>query len=229
MKNFRIGILGSGNMGRTLGLRWMEQGYDVLFGSAFEHELELVAQRSAAARTGSLNEATAFGDVLLYTVRGMAPSQVLDPQLLANKVLIDLNNFGIPDGYAYSAVVESLAERTQHDVPAARVVKAFNNLAMEVYELSATTLQAQGTATYLAGDDAAAKQQVAELARALGLNPIDVGPLRQARLIESMGDFIRLLMGGTARLGGMAHLSVKVLPAPDQSRLGGRQASMLDS
>lgn len=136
MKNFRIGILGSGNMGRTLGLRWMEQGYDVLFGSAFEHELQLVTERSAASLTGSLNEAAAFGDVLLYTVRGVPPSEVVNPQRLAGKVLIDLNNFSIPDGYAYPAVVESLAERTQRDMPAARVVKAFNNLAMEAYELS---------------------------------------------------------------------------------------------
>lgn len=229
MNKCRIGILGSGNMGRTLGLRWMEEGYQVLFGSVSPHSLALVTQQSAGVRTGTLDEAAAFGDVLLYTVRGVAPSQLLDAALLDGKVLIDLNNFDIPAGHAYAAVRYSLAEQTQRAVPGVRVVKAFNTLAMEVFELPAATLQAQGTATYLAGDDADAKRQVAALARALGLSPIDAGPLRQARLIESMGDFIRLLMGGSAALGPMAHLSVQVLPATHQARLGGRQASALAS
>jgi 8-hydroxy-5-deazaflavin:NADPH oxidoreductase len=212
-----------------LGLRWVDQGYKVMFGSAFEHELNLVKGLRPTALTGDLTDAAAFGDILLYSVRGVAPSAVLDPQHLAGKVVIDINNFGIPADFAYPAVTESLAEQTQRDVPQARVVKAFNNLAMEVYELPAHTLQFQKVATYLAGNDAQAKQQVAVLARTLGLNPVDVGPLRQARLLESMGDFVRLLMGGQARLGGMAHLSVQVLPTPEETRLGGRQASLLNS
>lgn len=229
MKKVRIGILGSGNMGRTLGLRWLEEGYEVLFGSVSPQSRASVTQQVANGRTGTLNEAAAFGDVLLYTVRGVLPPQVLDASLVAGKVLIDLNNFDIPADYAYEAVTDSLAEQTQRAVPDVRVVKAFNTLAMEVYELPASALRAQATSTFLAGDDPAAKEQVAELARALGLNPVDAGPLRQARLIESMGDFIRMLMGGAARLGPMAHLSVQVLPAAHEARLGGRQATALPS
>jgi hypothetical protein len=230
MKTFRIGILGSGNMGRTLGLRWAEAGYEIFFGSQFEHELATVRQHATVpVSTGSLDEAAGYGDILLFTARGLMPSQLIDKTLAKGKILVDINNFPIPDGFNYPAVEDSLAERAQRDLPDARVVKAFNNLAMEAYELPADQLESLSVSAFIAGDNATAKDDVAQLARVLGLHPIDVGPLRQARLLESMGDLIRLLMGGKAGFGPMAHLSMHRLPAASATRLGGRQPSLLDS
>lgn len=230
MKTFRIGILGSGNMGRTLGLRWAELGHKVIFGSQFDHELTAVREyASLPIMTGSLSEAADYGEILLFTARGLMPSQLIDKNLLKGKILVDINNFPIPEGFDYPAVADSLAERAQRDVPDVRVVKAFNNLAMEAYELPSEQLVAASVSAFIAGDDAAAKEDVAQLASAFGLTPIDVGPLRQARLLESLGDFIRLLMGGNAGLGAMAHLSMHALPTPTTTRLGGRQPSLLDS
>jgi 8-hydroxy-5-deazaflavin:NADPH oxidoreductase len=67
---------------------------------------------------------------------------------------------------------------------------------------------------------------VMQLATDIGFNPIDSGGLRNARLLESLGDFIRFIIIGQQQ-GGYATISVNVLPEAQSSRLGGRQASNL--
>lgn len=123
-------------------------------------------------------------------------------------------------------MAESIAERLQADVPNARVVKAFNTVAQEVYELPATELREHTTALFLAGDDADARQQVASLAEAMGFHAIDCGVLRNARMLEALADFTRYLIAGTP-LGNFTTLAVNVLAPPQQARFGGRQASQL--
>ena len=220
----KIGILGSGNMGRSLGILWAEQGHEVFFGSRSAAKgQQIAAQAGHNTQGGTNDEAAAFGEVLLYTIRGVNPAAVLTSiAVLDGKVLIDCNNFDIPEGFAYEPITDSLAETLAAQVPHARVVKAFNTMAQEVFELSPQPLEQHDVSVFLAGNDAAAKQIVAQLAAAIGFKPLDCGPLRQARLLEGMADFIRLLIIGRG-LGPYATVSVKVLPAAEQVRLGGRQ------
>lgn len=224
----KIGILGTGNMGRSLGLRWREAGHDVFFGSRTPDKAKAVAGEGGKA--GTYDEAVAFADVLLNTVRGIVPSQFLtSPDALNGKVVIDLNNRSIPPGFEYDPIAgPSLVEQVAADVPKAHVVKAFNTLALEVFEHSADTLRANEAAVFVSGDDEQARQTVMALAADLGFSPVDCGRLRNARLLESMGDFVRLLMIGQKR-GPYMTLRVKELPPVSNPRLGGRQASELDS
>ena len=224
----KIGVLGSGNMGRSLGMRWAELGHEVFFGGRDADKARSVASFAGHGSQGGTMEAAArVGDVLVHTARGALPSALVsDTSVFDGKVLIDLNNGPIPDGFAYEPVTSSFAERFQADVPGLKVVKAFNTMAQEVLEHEPQTLRQHGVSVFVAGDDAAAKATVMQLADELGFAPVDAGGLRNARLLESVGDLIRYMIIG-APLGPQATISVHVLPEPTSTRLGGRQASKL--
>ncbi|ESA33976.1 nadp oxidoreductase coenzyme f420-dependent [Leptolyngbya sp. Heron Island J] len=224
----KIGILGSGNMGRSLGTLWAEQGHDVFFGARTQEKGRQIAEQMGHNTQGGTNiEAAEFGDVLLYTIRGVNPAEVLSTtDVLNGKILIDCNNFEIPAEFAYEPITYSLAEILADQAPNAKIVKAFNTMAQEVFELSPQPLDQHNVSVFLAGDDATAKQTVAQLAQEIGFSPLDCGPLRQARLLENLGNFIRLMIIGQG-MGSYATLSVQTLPSATQERLGGRQLSNL--
>ncbi len=130
----KIGIIGSGNMGRSLGTLWAEQEHQVFFGARDAEKGRAVAQAVLGTQGGTNDEAAAFGDVLLWTARGANPASVLASiDILAGKILIDCNNSEIPEGFAFPPIVQSLAEKLQAEVPHTRVVKAFNTIAQEVF------------------------------------------------------------------------------------------------
>lgn len=220
----KIGIIGSGNMGRSLGILWAEQGHQVYFGARTVEKGKAVADIAENSTQGGTNdEAAAFGEVLLYTIRGVNPAEVLgDIEVLSGKVLIDCNNFEIPEGFAYEPIEKSLAENLASEVPKAKVVKAFNTMAQEVFELAPTPLKDNNVSCFVAGDDEEARIKVMKLALDIGFNPVDCGGLRNARLLEGMGNFIRFMIIGQ-KLGSYATVSVNVLPAAEKERLGGRQ------
>lgn len=219
----KIGIIGSGNMGRSLGILWAEQGHQVFFGSREAAKGQAIAEAAGhATRGGSNDEAAAFGEVMLWTARGILPSNLLStPEVLNDKIIIDCNNADIPEGFEYSAIAESLAEKLAKDVPKARVVKAFNTMAQEVFELAPEPLKNYNVSVFVAGDDESARKMVMRLAQEIGFAPVDSGKLRNARLIEGLGDFIRLIIIGQQQ-GAYATISVNVLPAAETQRLGGR-------
>jgi len=224
----KIGIIGSGNMGRSLGILWAQQGHEVFFGARTVEKGQEVAAIAGHKTEGGSNEAAAaFGAVLLYTVRGVNPVEVFPSvDILNGKILIDCNNQEIPENFEYPAITQSLAEKLAAEVPQAHVVKAFNTMAQELFELSPAPLKDYNVSVFVAGDDESAKQTVMQLAQEIGFNPIDCGVLRNARLIEGLGDFIRLLMIGQ-QMGSTATISVNTLPHAQTQRLGGRQASNL--
>lgn len=224
----KIGIIGSGNMGRSLGILWAEQGHEVFFGTRTAEKAKTIEAIAGNNTQGGTNDqAAAFGDVLLYTIRGTNPAEILtSTDVLADKILIDCNNQEIPEGFAYPPITQSLAEKLADEVPQAKVVKAFNTMAQEVFELAPEPLRSYNVSVFVAGDDESARQTVMQLAQNIGFNPVDCGELRHARLIEGLGDFIRLLMIGQ-QMGSHTVISVHSLSPAQGQRLGGRQASNL--
>lgn len=215
-------------MGRSLGILWAEQGHQVFFGSRDSEKGKAVAQKAGLGTQGGTNdEAAAFADVILWTARGIMPSELLsNTEVLSGKIIIDCNNQDIPEEFAYPAIVESLAEKLASNVPNARVVKAFNTMAQELFELAPAPLKDYQVSVFVAGDDEQARNTVMQLAQEIGFAPVDSGVLRNARLVEGLGDFIRMIMIGQQQ-GSYATISVNVLPKAEKQRLGGRQASAL--
>jgi len=218
----KIGIIGTGNMGRALGLGWARQGHQVLFGSRDPDKARAVAARgTGSSRAGDFDAAAEFGDVVLYTVRGVYPSALLRAsQTLSGKVVIDCNNSDLGDDsrpgefrFDRPGAATSLAEQLAADAPGARVVKAFNTIPFAVIELGREKLAPHRVSVFLSSDDPAAKAAVAQLCEELGFAGVDSGPLERARLVEGLADFLRLQIGPMG-LGMYATISVHVLPEP---------------
>ena len=215
----KIGVIGTGNMGRALGLRWARGGHRVLFSSRDPNKAKAMAAGGPrSAKAGDFDEAAAFGEVVLYTVRSVFPSALLrDPSSLSGKILIDCNNseilgLDVPDpegrhGLHFPIPVPSLAERLAADAPDARVVKAFNTMASQVIALDRDELAPHHVSVFLCSDDARAKEAVKGLAEELGFVGVDCGELERARLVETIADFIRFQILGM-ELGPYATIAV---------------------
>ena len=223
----RIGVVGTGNMGRSLGLLFSEQGHEVFFGSRDIRQAQEAAKLAHGnVQAGSNDEAARFGDVVVWGVRGVSAAEVLqDLSVLNGKTVLDMNNNETRTDGGIGPEDESLAEKLQREIPDAHVVKAFNTLPMEVFEVSKEELQRNSVSVFIASDDEAAKSKVRALATEAGFTAVDLGPLRAARMSEGIADIIRVLIGR----GTPPHSAVSLvqLPAPSGQRLGGRQASQL--
>ncbi|PTQ13313.1 F420-dependent NADP oxidoreductase [Sphingomonas oleivorans] len=223
----KICIVGTGNMGRTLGVKFALAGYEVFFGARDIAQAEgAVALCGGAARSGGNDEAVAFGDIVVWGVRAMPGEVLRDPSLLDGKVVVDMNNGPVPADFHYPPILEAFAERLAKAAPGARVVKAFNTMAQEIFEHDPVILRSHGVSVFLAGDDEEAKAAVGALAEELGFNAIDAGALERAAMLETQADFIRFMIGGMGR-GVFATLNLTQLPAVATQRLGGRQPTKL--
>lgn len=220
----KIGIIGSGNMGRTLGLLWLNKGHEIFFGSTKRHNIAYIQSlTNQPVLSGSLRDAVVFGDVLIYCLRNTLPAEIAAAQTWENKIIVDINNGVIPNEFRYEPVVQSYAERFQENVPGAKVVKAFNTLAQEIYYLPTETIMEQRIAGFFAGDHTEAKVIIAGLIGETGLVPVDCGHLAQsAKQLESLGDLLRLLMI-SKNFGPTMGLTVNQLPAAVTAAFGVRQ------
>ncbi|MEM9449906.1 MAG: NAD(P)-binding domain-containing protein [Cyanobacteria bacterium P01_E01_bin.6] len=217
----KIGFWGSGNMARVLGGAWSIAGHQVVFGSRSDKRSNDVAGEIGFTATGETNDGVAEScEVIVSTVRSVPSSFLKTTSALAGKVIIDLNNRDFPREYKPEEFLNSLAEATQKDVPSARVVKALNNQAMEVFNCDAAVLRETGVQAFIAGDDDEAKQITSGLLNDLGLKPIDYGPLSNAWLLELQADILRTYMFAT----GNALVTPGFIEAPQaEPRFGERR------
>jgi 8-hydroxy-5-deazaflavin:NADPH oxidoreductase len=179
----KIGIIGAGNIGGTLGRLWVQAGHLVRFGVHDPSKaLPLLDELGSGASAGSAFAAAAFGEVVVYAGPYGAWPQLAGDLLssLKGKVLVDAANPYPPrDG----AMVEDVARMgrgagsfTASLLPGARVVKSFNTIYWLDLRDKAFALD-QLLAMPMAGDDAAALAIVGELARDAGFDPVIVGGL----------------------------------------------------
>lgn len=202
----RIAVIGTGNVGGTLGRRWAQLGHEVRFGVRDPSRGATAVKGGDALPTGatvvSPAEAVRGADVvLLATPWAAVPDAVreIGDGDLAGVVLVDATN---PLGAGFTVDVgpagESGAERVQALVPRARVVKAFNTTGAE--NMADPVYGGEPTVMFYAGDDAEAKSAVRALVAALGFDPVDAGPLARARALEHLAAlWVSLAFGGMGR------------------------------
>ncbi len=150
----KIGFWGSGNMARVLGGAWSIAGHQIIFGSRDSAKSSGVAEEIGADATGGTNDEVAEScEVIVSSVRAVPSSFLASTSVLAGKVIIDLNNRDFPREYKPEEFLDSLAGAAQKDIPSAKVVKALNNQAMEVFNCDAAALREAGIQAFIAGDD----------------------------------------------------------------------------
>jgi hypothetical protein len=174
-----ISIIGDGNVGSALAQGFQKAGHTVA---------------TAGNDPARVKELAVSGEIIVLAV----PFGALD-EVAANigdaadgKTVVDVTNALSSDFKLALGHTTSGAEELQKKLPGAKVVKAFNTVfagAMATGENTGTQLTA-----FVAGDDAAAKSAVLELARGNGFDAVDAGPLSNARLLEPMA-FLQIQLG----------------------------------
>lgn len=207
----KIAVLGTGSVGGTLGRRWAQAGHQVVFGSRHPGSVKvqtLLAESGPNACVAGLQEAVDASDVVLLAM----PWDVMESTLkslrnLSGKVLIDCINplnetfTGLTHGHDTSA-----AELVASWVPDAHVVKAFNSVSARV--MNDADFGNYKATLFYCGNDTAAKAVVHQLADELGFEPVDAGPLHNARYIEPLAMlYIHLAVRG----GWGSHTAFKML------------------
>jgi 8-hydroxy-5-deazaflavin:NADPH oxidoreductase len=184
-----IGVLGTGRVGSALGIRWAQKGHRVFYGvrNPQSEEFQSLLDRSGPnATVMSVQDAAAAGQAILLAIPWDVTREVLDSLgPLDGKILIDCINpltgnlKGLQLGFTTSA-----AEQIAEWAPAATVVKAFNTVSDAT--MVNPRYRDQFATMFYCGDDEAAKAVIRQLTEDLDLEPVDAGPLVNARQLEPL-------------------------------------------
>lgn len=179
-----IAVLGAGNVGGTLGQIWSAKGHQVVFGARDPQKTgkELGGKAEVTTNSGAVKRASV---VVLSVPWPAAQAAITESGELDGKVLIDCTNPLTPDlkGLAVGCTT-SAGELVASWAPRARVVKAFNTIGAPNF--GNAQFGSQRADGFYCGDDLEAKNVVRPLIDEVGLDPVDVGPLRNARLLEPL-------------------------------------------
>ena len=201
----KIGFIGYGSMAEALGSRWAGH-HELFFGGRDAGKAAQVAGKvGPGAMHGSGSGAVSFGEVVVLATPHEAVFEAMTeaggPDAFAGKVVIDINNpvagYKSGDFLVTNYEGKSLAEAIAAFAPAARVVKAFNMCQAKVWRMDPPVFDGRRLVTMYCGDDPSAKQVVGSLISEIGSEPVDLGELRYARLLEPAAAIvIKFLMTG---------------------------------
>jgi len=194
----KIAIIGNGNVGSALKQGATRAGY----------EAKAVGNEPAKVR-----ELALWGDIIVLAVPfGERFNALREMGKVDGKVLVDVSNAVGANGYEGS-VEQSGAEELQDKAPALKVVKAFNTVF--AVNMAKGEVKGEHLSLLAAGDDLPAKKQVMEFGAALGFEPVDAGPLNNARWLEALG-FLNIQLGYTQKLG--TDIGFRLVGAPAARR-----------
>ncbi|ARP69063.1 NADP oxidoreductase [Streptomyces pluripotens] len=204
----RYAVLGTGEVGRTLGGRLLELGHEVTLGSRSKdnpvaHEWATAA--AGRAHAGNFADAAAAAEVVINAVGGRVALQALEAaggEHLDGKIVVDVSNpLAIEDGELRLDPVESdsVGERIQRAFPRARVVKTLNTVNCQVMTEPGRVPGEHNV--FVCGEDAEAKEQVIVMLGEFGWpaqRVWDLGGIRSARAVEM---YLPLWLGLFRRIG----------------------------
>ena len=187
----KIGIIGAGNIGGTVGALWVKAGYQVMFSSRHPEEIKPLADRlGRLASVGTVREALNFGDVIFVAVPYGAYPQIGKDyaQELNGKIVLDAGNavLGRDGEIANEARANGIGKTSVKYLPGARIVRAFNTMSFRRLESNAHRSGAR-MAIPIAGDDKEAVSMAEILVRDAGFDPVLVGNLESDQLFAQGG------------------------------------------
>jgi 8-hydroxy-5-deazaflavin:NADPH oxidoreductase len=181
----KIGIIGNGNVGTALKRGLEGVGYEVKGVGNDPKEVRMIA---------------AWGEMLVLAI----PFGAIDDALrvmgdaVQGKVLLDVTNALTPGFQLALGCTTSGGEELQKKAPKAKVVKAFNTVFAQ--NMSTGKVKGEKLTLFVAGDDEPAKKLVMSAGRDIGFDPVDAGPLMNARWMETLGYF-NIQLGYTLKMG----------------------------
>jgi predicted dinucleotide-binding enzyme len=181
----KIGIVGDGNVGSALARGLTGAGYEV---------------RAVGKDKTAIREVASWGEVVVLAVPFGAIDDVVGAagEALAGKTLVDVTNAVDASMALAVGFTTSGAEELQKKLPKARVVKAFNTVFAQ--HMHSGRLGDKPLTAFVAADDASAKKTVLDLARGIGFDAVDAGPLKNARLLEPFA-FFNIQLGYVLGMG----------------------------
>ncbi|HZV75900.1 MAG TPA: NAD(P)-binding domain-containing protein [Conexibacter sp.] len=195
MEPTRVGVIGSGAVGRALAAGFAARGHEVTIGTREPEEnddLQAWAAQHDGVAIGSFAAATEGGEIVVLATKGTATEEAIrtaGPQHFAGKVVIDATNPLDHSGSAPAMTVghtDSGGEIVQRAIPDARVVKAFNTVNNELMVDPRLGSPPARQPMFIAGDDADAKTTVTSVLADFGWDAFDVGGIEQSRQLESL-------------------------------------------
>lgn len=191
----RVGILGSGDVGRQLGRGFAELGHEVKLGTRHPDApllKEWLAEVGPKTSVGTFAQAAEFGEVVAIATLGSAAGQAIDlagPGHFKGKTVVDVTNplvfhENLPPEL-FVGTTDSLGEQVQRWLPEAKVVKAFNTVGNTMF--FRPNLVGGPPDMFIAGNDAEAKRRVTKILNDFGWNSVvDVGGIDGARWLEAL-------------------------------------------
>jgi len=188
----KIGIIGTGTVGQTLGTGLIKLGHEVKIGSRNPQKPEVqtwLKNNGNKATAGSFAEAATFGEVVFICTSWAGTQQAIqlaEPKNFKGKVVVDVTNpldfsQGMPPTLAVGHTTSG-GEMVQQWLPEAKVVKAFN-IVTAAYMINGKFPEGN-LDMFIAGNDEAAKKTVTDFLTAFNWNTHDMGGIEQARIIE---------------------------------------------
>jgi len=191
MKNVKVGILGSGDVGKSFARAFGALGHHVVIGSRSPEKLsDFVGGEADRVTSGTFEEAARSGDLLVLATHGMATEEAITmagKQNFDNKVVIDAPNPLDCSGGAPRLAIghtDSRGEQIQRSIPNARVVKAFNTVGNPLF--FKPELPGGPPDMFIGGNDADAKKLVSQVCDAFGWGVVDLGGIEASRYLEPM-------------------------------------------
>ena len=190
----KIGILGTGDVGQSLGSGFAALGHHVMMGTRTPQSEKVkawVAKNGPAASAGTFQETAAFADLAVLAILWSGTENAVrlaGPRNLAGKIVMDITNPLIfyPDAPPALALghTDSAGEQVQRWLPEALVVKAFNMVGNA--HMVHPQFPGGPPDMFICGNDKAAKAKVAEICSAFGWPATDIGGIEGARLLEPL-------------------------------------------
>ncbi|HRI47321.1 MAG TPA: NAD(P)-binding domain-containing protein [Ignavibacteriaceae bacterium] len=191
-----IAVLGTGNVGATIGSKLIEIGHSVMMGSRTadnEKAKAFAAKFNGEASIGTFSDAASFGEIIFNCTSGVGSLEALklaDEKNLNGKIIIDLANpldfsKGMPPSLAICNT-NSLGEEIQKAFPKAKVVKALNTMWCGIM-VNPGMINGGNHTTFVSGNNAEAKEEVKKILTSFGWdekNILDLGDITKARGTE---------------------------------------------
>jgi predicted dinucleotide-binding enzyme len=189
----KIGILGSGDVGKTLAKGFLKYDYQVMIGSDHVEKLEEFKKENSKVETGTFEQSAQWADLVVLCVKGTVAEKIVEKTKtnLFGKIVVDTTN-PIADAPPQNSVLkfftsfeESLMERLQKIAPDAQFVKALNSIGSGLM-INPDFGGGIRPTMFMCGNNEDAKKKVSEILQKFGFEVEDVGKVESARAIEPL-------------------------------------------